>query len=1284
MIAVASMACGTGKTFTSLRIAERLVNDGESILFAAPSIALVSQARREWLRHTRRKLKCVVVCSDPTAGGRNENEDIGISELECPVTTDPSEIADQFKRGNNTKTVFCTYQSLDKVIAAQALHGMPEFTLAIADEAHRTTGAIRSDGEQGRTRRVDYQAFHDQSRLRAHKRLYMTATPRIYTQSSKSRLAERGVEVTDMSDQGVYGPELHRLPFKDAVKEKMLSDYRVIVLGVEQASVTPGLRRRLEQIHQEPQTRAKPGRPPTSREITRVLGVSLALNGITRGKALERPGPLRRALAFANSIPRSNWFADSLMDSQVLAYTTRQKRSGRALKLVAHHLDASSSALKRNQELRQLRDAGQNDDECRVLCNVKLFTEGVDVPQLDAVAFLEPRDSQVDVVQAVGRVMRKSPGKRLGYIIIPVVIQPGDDLVESLAKGSEGYQGVGRVLRALQAHDGRLAEDPARFVKIYKAKDRPEPDGTREGGDPYRTDGLDGVSGELDLAVAGEGIYAHIAAASGLGRPGQLVADEISEAVLRASKTMQNEQLEEAIADALDLVTADDGGARGVCTIAALMLCNACLLQRRLRDEPEMKTIMRLDKIAGASNPGEILAIAWEAILEKDYAPVFRPALAVLTALPQGESIHGAIRGIAECANRVADSLSELGYDHAGPLYHRILGSARSDGAFYTNNLSAIMLARLAFPEDSMDWTDTDAVTGLRVMDPACGTGTLLMAVLRTIKDRVGAAKPLTAEQQNDLHRSLVEDVLCGLDINQHGVQLAACNLTLGAPTVDYQRMNLVTMPHGPQSDGSVRAGSLEILTAQDSMNDLRQLTAPRRDFGSLDAEQVDGNELVRFPLHDLDAVIMNAPFTANENRGRKYGDTGRKAMQEHELDIQRKVESRDRAAGGMITSNSIRTYFSPLADMLLNEKEGVLAKVIPTTACTGTSGVPERRFLAERFHVESVITSHDPKHPNFSENTSIHESLLICRRKSSKNSDRPTRFHSLHKMPRTRDEAIELVDAISKGSGGESWATIQEQPEHLVRNGDWSPCQFLDPRLFAAAAALENMDGLIPLGSRYPLGPAGQRIRDAFKPIDEEGDGYRVFWSRAKDLRTTMEAAPEQSVMDKKPRLAERYRGQAGFLLLAAKFNTRSGKLLAMCSNQPSLGSMWVPVSESHLEWDEAKSLCAWFNSTLGVLGFLMSRGSTLANPSFSQAELATLPIPDFRKLDSISLLNAYERTKDSQMSPWKDAREDKARDILDHAASNTIGVGFAETKHWRKLISLEPTISGKKVFDR
>ena len=777
------------------------------------------------------------------------------------------------------------------------------------------------------------------------------------------------------------------------------------------------------------------------------------------------------------------------------------------MKVVARHLDASASALQRNVELRALAHAGR-EGECRVVCNVKLFTEGVDVPQLDAVAFLDPRDSQIDVVQAVGRVMRKAPGKRFGYIIIPVIVEPGRDVAAALERGTEGYKTVGRVLRALQAHDGRLAESPASFIKVYEQVKKNAPEGSA-GGTAQETEGGH-IQRELDLKEAEQGIYAHVAAASGLGKPGQLVADEIANAVRRTSDMLQEEELGVPLAAALELVPEDDGGAKGICTVAALMLCNACLMQRRLRDEPEMKTIMRLDKVAGASNPREVLEIAWESILEKDYAPVFRPALAVLAALREGKAIDDAIRIVAECANRVADSLSDLGYDHAGPLYHRILGSAKSDGAFYTNNLSAIMLARLALAEGFIDWSDPEAVANLRIIDPACGTGTLLMACLQTIKARVSGFGEMSSEERNTLHKRIVEDVLCGLDINQHGIQLAACNMTLGAPTVDYEHMNLVTMPHGPQGNGSPRAGSLEILTAADDARDLRAMTAPRRSLETLDAAQVNESEEIRFPLHDLDAVIMNAPFTDNKKRGRKFSAEAVKRMQRHELDIRDRLQQRDPAAGHVITTNSISTFFTPLAEQLLHSERGVLAKVLPVTGCTGASGVPERRFLAERFHIERIITTHDPKKIAFSENTTIHECLLICRRHPEK--DRPpTEFVSLRRMPGSAEEAIEIC---GRHRFRQHWRLGQGLS--VARRS--RPVRGLDTRysgttakLAEAALDLEANALLEPAGLRFAIGPAGQRIQDAYEICEQGAHGaVSGFHSVSGKLRRTMFGEPD------------------------------------------------------------------------------------------------------------------------------------------------------------------------------
>ena len=1299
------MACGTGKTFTSLRIAERIVPDGGAILFAAPSIALVDNARREWLRHSTRPLSSLVVCSDRTAGGRGE-EDMRISELECPVTTDPREIADTLggegaTTNSQTRVVFSTYQSLDRVIAAQAERAAPAFDLAIADEAHRTTGAIHLD----RPSKVDFQAFHDAKRLVATKRLYMTATPRLYSQRSKDSLKGRGIEVVDMADQATYGPELHRLKFAAAVKAGKLSDYRVIVLGVTAAAVTPGLRQRLEALQANaPDSKMR----LTTSDMARALGVSLALNGVTEGaSALERPERLTRSLAFANTIARSRWYASALMESQLPSATTRRLR-GRdgatvqaAMKVEAVHLDAASSARKRNRELERLGEVDGAGNTCRVITNVRLFTEGVNVPTLDAVAFLDPRESQIDVVQAVGRVMRKAEGKRFGYIIVPVVIAPDTDILASLESGTDGYRTIGRVLRALQAHDERLAEEPATFVKVMEARTETAPGGGESVSDQNE------IQGVLDLKEAEQAVYAHVAAASGLSKPGEVVADEITHAVRYAGDCFEAEDAHGKLAAALDLPDEDDGGARGVSTIAALMLCNACLLQRRLREEPGMEMIARLDRTAHARHPAEALTQAWTQILQRDYAPVFRPALAVLKALPEGKIITDAIRSLAECANRVAAALSEMGLDHAGPLYHRILGSAQSDGAFYTNNISALLLARLTFTADMVDWSDPRAIARLRIMDPACGTGTLLMASLQTIKahnrrhaagtpgeeasgraaiDAAGEPVGNTRDAQAAaagrwLHRHLVEDVLCGLDINQHAIQLAACNMTLGAPTVDYARMNLVTMPHGPQDDGSVKAGSLDILDASDRIVDLATLRAPQRSFDFIEARQVSDGARIDFPLRNLDAVIMNAPFTDNRKRNRKFTPAAVKRMQAHELALRDSLEGRDEAAIGVVTTNSISTFFTPLADRLLHDERGVLAKVIPVTACTGASGLAERRYLARRFHIERIVTTHDPKKIAFSENTSIHESLLICRRHQGTGPRPVTRFVSLRRMPQNAEEAAGAAQAILDGDPGD-WGSTCAWPTERIAAGDWTPAQWYDGELARIAWRIEQSPLLEPVGLRHAVGPAGQRIRDAYEICDDaHPQTFPGFHSVSSTFCRTLQATPDvfYRVKPGKEKLAARYGRERNHLLVAMRYDTHSGRLSGLWSDLSALGSNWVPVAVDDVA--TSKALAAWWNTTPVRLMLLNRRGKKLTYASWELAHLRQIRIPKPGNPGWDILARAYDRVCETELLPLARAQDCEARKIIDTAAAEALETDETTVAGWRKRLANEPTVTNQRA---
>ncbi len=1245
------MACGTGKTFTSFCISEKLVPDGGRILYLAPSIALVSQVRREWLRYGR-TLKGLVVCSDSTSGGSGENDDMRISEMECQVTTDPQKIADFLRQdAGGTRVVFCTYQSLAKVSEAQIKHGAPGFDLTIADEAHRTTGV---EGTAFRT-------VHDDDKLSSRKRLYMTATQRIFTSKSKGAAAKKGYDVTDMDDHDTYGRVLHRLSFKEAVDDGKLSNYTVIVMGAYDQDAHSLYDAFVSMDTVDGKKHLKP------QDVTRLLGVAKAINGATRGRYADTPELLSKVIGFSNSRARSRAFTKLLNMPELHGILEQDPDIHTGKRHEVEHLDGTSSSLARNRALRELESA--NVDSPRMISNVKLFTEGVDVPSLDAVAFLDPRSSTVDVVQAVGRVMRRAEGKQLGYIIVPVLLEPGESLIEALERNSDGWRATGQVLRALASHDNRLPENPFQFIQTW-----PPPDGDDE-------PDIEGIQTTLDLQEMSQRYYTQIVSSSGLSKPGKLISDDITYAVETASRLFLKDGMEQYLAGALGLVIGDDEfTGKNTAKIAALLVINACLLHRRLLGIVD--GLSDLNAVASSDKPCDVLAGAWELILEDDYKPIFRPVLPIMRILSASSSdnVNRAVHHMADVANRIADSLSELGYDHSGPLYHGILGTAKSDSANYTDNVSALMLARLAFTTDGFtDWDNPDTVRRLRIMDPACGTGTLLMAALKTIKDRVGYDR-MSAESQESMHRGLVEEVLCGLDINRHAVQLAACNLTLGAPTVDYKKMNLYTMKHGPQSDnGGVKAGSVEILRAASDRNILETLVQPMKGINDLQAEHVDDGGDVDFPLKNLHAVIMNPPFGSNVARSRKYPPDAVKQMQENELDIRAELRRMDKTAGETIDSNSISTFFTPLADRLLDPERGVLARVLAVTECTSVSVANVRKFLADRFHVERIITSHDPKRVNFSYKTGIHECLMICRRHNGEGAKPPTEFVSLRRMPKNAKEAVEAADAIANGVA-EDWGSTCWWPTERVSAGDWTPVQWYDDNMAETIHELEASPMLEPIGKRYAIGPVGQGIRGVYVSGKQgELGAVKLFYSVSADLRKTIHGAPESWRKPKqgKAKAAKGYWEQRNNLLIATKFRTTNGRLTALYSDEPSLGSGWIPVrvKDKHI----AKALAVWWNSTPVRMMLLNRRSKTLDYPQWSlehQKEIR-IPKPDNPAWDALT--ETYDKVCDEEISPMSNA-DDPVRVMIDDAAAKVLGAEPEVLADWRRRLSREPTMRSAK----
>ena len=433
------MACGTGKTFTALRIAEEIAGTGGRVLYLVPSIGLFSQAMREWAEQQGVTHRYIGICSDESAG--KNTEDVPIQELEIPVTTNPSKISEALQEtdAEEMTVVFCTYHSLPLVEKAQD-EGAPAFELILCDEAHRTTG-IDAPGDNT----SPFVLVHDGERIRAEKRLYMTATPRLYTEGAKAKAARHDIEVFSMDDPAIYGPEFHRLPFSRAVEQNLLSDYKVAIFTMYEPDSDATLQGYI----------GAGGSEINITDATKIIGCWRALQRPQGKSDVENTiKPLTRAIAFNNTIRNSKRLVEH-WNGVIESAITQMPENQRALNFVCEtqHVDGQHNAFDRKNRIEWLK--GDSDGVCRILSNARCLSEGIDVPALDAVLFMTPRNSHVDIVQAVGRVMRKAEGKDYGYIILPVAIPPGTDPANAL-DDNERFAAVWSVLRALRSHDDRL------------------------------------------------------------------------------------------------------------------------------------------------------------------------------------------------------------------------------------------------------------------------------------------------------------------------------------------------------------------------------------------------------------------------------------------------------------------------------------------------------------------------------------------------------------------------------------------------------------------------------------------------------------------------------------------------------------------------------------------------------------------------------------------------------------------------------------------------------------
>jgi len=435
------MACGTGKTYVAQCISEDLVGVGGNVLVLVPSISLLSQTVKEWTSDSSIPINVFAVCSDAKAGRRRETEDLSPYDLALPATTDTKLLIQKFKATKSKdkmNVILSTYQSIDIVQRAQK-EGIGKFDLIISDEAHRTTGVTLMGEEDSAFTRV-----HDDNYLQSRKRLYMTATPRVYGDSAKAKADVADAWLASMDDYETFGEEFYRLGFAEAVNRDLLTDYKVLVLAINEEAVVSAFQQQLSDSNHELKLD----------DATRIVGClnAFAKYDPTNKYFVDDHVPMKRVVAFSNTINNSKKFKELFgeVSDRFKSYTG----SDLTINVAVDHVDGTFNAFKRDELLGWLK-AEPVQSYCHVLSNARCLTEGIDVPSLDAIVFLEPRNSMVDVVQAVGRVMRKNANKKYGYVILPLGIPAGITPEEALSDNKR-YAGVWQVLNALRSHDERI------------------------------------------------------------------------------------------------------------------------------------------------------------------------------------------------------------------------------------------------------------------------------------------------------------------------------------------------------------------------------------------------------------------------------------------------------------------------------------------------------------------------------------------------------------------------------------------------------------------------------------------------------------------------------------------------------------------------------------------------------------------------------------------------------------------------------------------------------------
>ena len=735
------------------------------------------------------------------------------------------------------------------------------------------------------------------------------------------------------------------------------------------------------------------------------------------------------------------------------------------------------------------------------------------------------------------------------------------------------------------------------------------------------------------------------------------------------------------------------------CTIAALLMMNAAMLHQRIANGGWLTGVSDLEEVKNDVNVVRRVRREWDRIMRHDFRPVLEPAVNAIEAVEDTGKLAGlerALRHIAAEAERIAETYADMGADHAGPLFNRVMGNQASDGAFFTRPVAASIAARLTLDTCSdVDWTDANVWRDHKTVDLACGSGTLLAAMLTDMKRRA-REQGANEFQIADLQKLAVEETIKGLDINPVSLQLAASQLTAGNREIRFRQMGLHLMPYGPHLNDLARVsvGTLELLGQKAIVPRNNELGLADDRIASQSVWPADDAELEGAvdAAKNARIVIMNPPFSNRTKMGEKFPTAAQQALRYRVDGMERILVSADPALMEFSDKNSIAPLFVALADHCVKQHDGVLTVIEPTIALSTPSGLRERQILAQRYHIHTVLTGRWPREFTLSQNVEIDECMVIAVRHSG--SPTPTRFIHLDRMPHDEEGVTELYRALLECQDGpltDGWGEVSHWPAERMGAGDWTPALWRSPELAKEASRYANHENLNTIEGTYDkrLYHTSRRLSDWCKQVEQGAPGYfPVIDSKGAYGQQSIKSQPDafyarkndseavRSENNAVERGVERIVQNAAYLLITGGQAPSTARVTAIASDEKYVGRGFLPIPGATVQ--EAKAIAVFINSTPGRLQLLRNAGRKLAFPVYNPRTIENLRIPNVRDTRiRETLAGCWEQTKDIVVPQFSHG-ECEVRRLWDEAVADAMGWDADELASLRELLNREPHVRG------